>query len=73
MDKKSLRMSYCNDGNGNFSNWQERSIGEVGQYTTRIVFTRLGSFRNRVFKIEVSSDTKRDLMGAVGTVSQTDG
>jgi hypothetical protein len=73
MNERTLRMQYCDDGNSNFSNWEEESIGEIGEYTQRLVFTRLGSFRNRVFKVEVSSDTKRDLMGAVGVISQTDG
>lgn len=68
-----IRLSYSDDGQPNWSNWQAEPIGEVGQYGLRITFTRLGSFRQRVFKLRCSSPRKRDLLGAVATVQQTEG
>jgi len=74
MTDQYVRMQYCDDGNGNFSNWKTQSTGEVGQYSKPIVFTRLGQFRHqRVFRIEVSSRRKRDLMGAVGVLEPSNG
>lgn len=68
-----VRMQYSDDGGHNWSNWDEQSIGLTGQYRNRAVFTRLGSCRNRVFRVRVSSARKRDLMGAVAVVQGTVG
>lgn len=63
-DRKVL-LSYSDDGSHNWSNWRERSLGEVGQYAKRVRFNRLGSFRQRVYRIRISSPVRADLMGAV--------
>jgi len=68
-----VRLSYSDDGGHNWSNWEEESIGEVGQYGTRVVFTRLGSTYERVWKIQCSSPRQRDLLGAVIAVQPTEG
>lgn len=73
MSDQYLRMAYSDDGQPNFSNWQEEPIGEVGEYGKRIVFTRLGSFRQRVIHLQCSSPRRRDILGAVATLQSTDG
>ncbi len=61
-----LRIRYSDDGGHNLSNWRQESIGKVGEYGTRIVFDRLGQFRQRT--ITCSSPRKRDFLGVVGTI-----
>lgn len=73
MSDRIVRFQYSDDGGENWSEWEEESIGEVGEYRNRAVFTRLGSCRNRVFRIRVSSPRKRDLLGAVAVVQGTVG
>ena len=75
MSDQYLRLSYSDDGQPNFSNWQEEPIGEVGEYGNRIrvTFTRLGIFRNRVMRIQCSSPRRRDILGAVGVLQPTVG
>jgi len=73
MTNQFIRMQYSDDGQPNFSNWQEEPIGEVGEYGKRIVFTRLGSFRQRVIRIQCSSPRRRDVLGAVATLQETVG
>lgn len=73
MSDNFLRFSYADDGQPNFSNWQQEEIGEVGEYGKRVVFTRLGSFRQRVIKIQCSSPRRRDILGAVATLQGTNG
>lgn len=68
-----VRMQYADDGQPNFSNWQEDSLGDVGQYGARVVFTRLGQFRQRVIRIRVSSPRKRNLIAAVVVLEPTNG
>lgn len=73
MSDSYVRMQYADSGQRQFSNWQQESIGEVGQYGVRVVFTRLGQFRQRVLRIRVSSRRKRDLLGVVAVLKSTDG
>ena len=60
-------ICYSKDGGRNWSNWKKRSLGDVGQYADRIRvrLTRLGSGRQWVFKVRVSSPVNRDLLGAM--------
>lgn len=73
MSDSYVRMSYADSGQPQFSNWQAESLGEVGEYGKRVVFTRLGQFRQRVIRIQVSSRRKRDLIGVVWAPQPTDG
>lgn len=68
-----LRMQYADSGQPQFSNWQSESIGEVGEYGKRIVFTRLGQFRQRVIRIRVTSRRKSDILGVVAAMQPTNG
>lgn len=73
MSDSVVRLRYSDDGGLNFENWEEESIGEVGQYGTRPVFTRLGSTYQRIWRIRCTSPRKRDLLGAVIHVQPTEG
>lgn len=66
-------MSYADSGQPQFSNWQEESLGEVGEYGLRVAFTRLGQFRQRVIRVRVTSRRKRDLLGVVAVMQPTNG
>jgi len=68
-----LRMQYSDDGGNNFTDWEEESIGEVGEYGQRVVFTRLGSFRNRVIRIRCTAPRRCDVLGAVAALQLTEG
>lgn len=69
----SMRMQYADDGQPQFSNWQEESIGLVGEYGLQVSFTRLGRFRQRVYRLRCSSPRRRDLLGAVSQLTATQG
>ncbi len=73
MSNQYVRMQYSDDGQPNFSNWDEQPIGEVGQYALRITWTRLGSYRQRVYRLQCSSPRKRDMLALVGAVAPSDG
>jgi hypothetical protein len=68
-----IRLSYSDDGGQNFSNWDDRTIGEQGQYQTRAVWTRLGSFENRVLKFRITTPRRCDILGAVAVLQGTEG
>lgn len=73
MSDQYVRLQYSDDGGENWENWEQEPIGEVGQYGTRVVFTRLGSTYQRVWRIRTTSPRKRDLLGAVIHVQPTEG
>lgn len=73
MSDQYVRMQYADSGQPNFTNWDEQSIGEVGEYGLRIVWTRLGSYTRRVYRFRCSSPRKRDMLALVGTVAPTNG
>ncbi len=67
MSDQYVRMQYSDDGQPNFTNWDEQPIGEVGEYGLRIVWTRLGKYRQRVYRFQCSSPRKRDMLALVGS------
>ncbi len=73
MSDQYLRIQYSDDGQPNFSNWDEEPIGEVGEYAKRIVFTRMGCARHRVYRIRCSSPRRRDVLSMVATIERTVG
>lgn len=59
-----VMVDYSDDGARNWSNTRTRDLGATGEYRKRVKLNRLGSARNRVWRIRVSSPCKRDLLGA---------
>jgi hypothetical protein len=53
-----LMLQWSKDGGKTWSNEIHGSIGAAGKYRTRIRFNRLGSGRDRVFKLSISDPVK---------------
>lgn len=68
MSEHQVRMQYADDGQANFGNWSEADMGLVGEYAKRMVWTRLGSCRQRVYRFECSAPRRRDMLALVGTL-----
>lgn len=73
MSDSYVRITYTDDNGRTWSDWDVDELGEIGETDVRVVFTRQGSTRHRVYKIKVTSPRKRDLMGAVALISGTQG
>jgi len=56
-------LSYSKDGGHTYSNEVERSAGEGGQYSLRVIWRRLGFARNWIFKIRTWSPNRPILKG----------
>ena len=65
MSARTIKLRYSDDGGRNWSNWREVELGEVGDYTRRLRFRRLGAARQRVWEIEYAPPMKVALLGAV--------
>ena len=58
-----ITLSWSDDGGYNFVGDRSRSMGKIGEYKARPIWTRLGRFpRSRVIKLEVTSPTKATII-----------
>lgn len=56
-------LSYSDDGGKTWSNDREASLGRAGKHQTRVRWRRLGSARERTFRVRISSPVKRIIQG----------
>ncbi len=61
-------LQFSDDGGHTWSNEIWRNIGKVGKYETRVVWNRLGSFRQRSIRIAISDPVKRSVFGGFAQV-----
>lgn len=57
-------MQYSDDGGRTWSSEIWRSLGKIGEYEQRVMFRRLGRFRERVVRLTVSDPNAVRLLGA---------
>jgi len=71
-----VMLRWSDDGGHTWSNEHWRSMGEIGQSQTRVIWRRLGmtnKLRDRVYEVSGSAAVKVAIMGAELMVSGTDG
>jgi hypothetical protein len=61
---KSIWLSYSKDGGHTYSNEIERSIGDAGEYSSRVIWRRLGHARNWIFRIRTWTPNRIIIKGA---------
>lgn len=57
-------LAYSNDGGLTWGNWIRRSTGRVGQYFARLLWTRLGMGRDRVWRLRYEGNTPFTIVSA---------
>lgn len=62
-------LSWSNDGGNTWSNQHWKPIGKDAQFLTRVRWSRLGSFRQRHFKLEILDPVPVSILGATAEVS----
>lgn len=58
------RLEWSDDGGNTWSNEHWAGIGKEGNYLTRVIWRRLGSFRQRQFRVTISDPVPVVMMGA---------
>jgi len=58
-------LSWSDDGGMTFGNPVQRSIGRVGQYLARVNWNRLGTARDRVWRLDFSDDAPFSIINGV--------
>ena len=63
-------LEWSDDGGRTWSNIYTASMGKLGQYNARTIWRRLGSFRNRQFRLSVTDPVRRIILGAFADVKK---
>jgi hypothetical protein len=63
-----LMLRYSDDGGNTYSNELSKSIGKIGEYSTRVVFDNLGESRNRIYWLRLTDPVKFVMTGAYAEV-----
>lgn len=68
-----MMLDWSDDGGRTFKPLQQwKTMGKIGEYLTRLRWTRLGQFRQRILRITVSDPVRRTIMSAHADLSQGD-
>lgn len=59
-----VELCWSDDGGYTWSAWLSRSLGQIGEYGTRVEWSKLGSARDRVWKLRCTSNAKFSIVGA---------
>ncbi len=59
-----VMLDYSDDGGHSWSNEKFASAGALGEYKKRVIWRRLGLFRDRVFRVKISDPINAVLLGA---------
>jgi len=59
-----LLVDWSDDHGRTWSNHRELPMGKIGEYDVRLKTERLGSSRNRVYRVTISDPVKRVILGA---------
>lgn len=57
-------LDWSNDGGHTWSNKHVADVGAIGEYSTRLRWSRLGRARDRVYRLTMSDPVKRVILGA---------
>jgi hypothetical protein len=59
-----MMYRHSNDGGRNWSDWRTASMGKIGETLARVVFRRLGMYRQRTVQVRVTDPVKVSLISA---------
>jgi len=66
-----IMLSVSDDGGRTFSLLQKwRSMGKLGEYTKRLRWLKMGQFRQRQIRLEVTDPVRRNIVGVYTDVSE---
>lgn len=59
-----VMLDWSDDGGKTWSNERTATIGKIGEYTKRCIWTRLGTFRQRTLRFAISDPVNIAILGA---------
>ena len=67
-DNPQAMLQWSDDGGKTWSNEYWAEIGKIGNYLTRVAWNRLGMFRQRQYRVEISDPIPVAILGAYAEV-----
>ena len=67
-DDPQAMLQWSDDGGKTWSNDHWASIGRVGEYLTRVIWRRMGSFRQRQYRVTISDPIPVVILGAYAEI-----
>lgn len=67
-DNPQAMLQWSDDGGKTWSNEHWSAIGKVGNYLTRVAWNRLGMFRQRQYRVQISDPIPVAILGAYAEV-----
>ena len=67
-----VALTWSDDGGRTYSNEHWKKLGRIGEYTTKVVWKRLGISRNRILRITISDPVKVIILGAYAELEECD-
>jgi hypothetical protein len=64
-----VMMRFSDDGGRTWSSERWRSLGQIGEYKSRVRYTRNGAARDRVYEYAISDPVRRTLVFAAAQVT----
>jgi hypothetical protein len=61
-------LQWSDDGGKTWSNEYWAEIGKIGNYLTRVAWNRLGMFRQRQYRVQISDPIPVAILGAYAEV-----
>jgi len=68
----SLEMRVSRDGGFTYGSWMSRSVGQIGEYSKRVLWNRLGQARSFVLQFRASDPIKWILLAVTATIEAQD-
>ena len=66
-----VMLSVSDDGGRTWNEQtKKRSIGKIGKYLTRVRWLKMGQFRQRIVKLEITDPVKRAIVGFYADIKQ---
>lgn len=72
MTDRIVMIRFSKDGGRNWGAWQQRSLGEVGEFMKPVILRRLGIGKHWVMEWKVTSPVRADLIAASIQAEPTD-
>lgn len=63
-------LQWSDDGGESWSNEYFAPLGKIGEYLSRVIWRRLGQFRQRTFKVTITEPVKVVILGAFVEVTR---
>lgn len=72
MTERVILIRWSKDGGRNWSAWQQRSLGETGEFLKPVIVRRLGRGKHWTVEFKVTDPVRADVLAGAVQLEQTE-